>query len=85
MAQRETMVGPQAGIHGRPAARILKAAKGFSSQIVLVKGDREVNAKSIIKITGFARKGERVIVRAEGEDAEQAVEALAEAISADED
>ena len=84
MAQRETTVGPEEGIHGRPAARILKAAKGFSSQIVLVKGDREVNAKSIIKITGFARKGEKVTVRAEGEDAEQAVETLAEMISADE-
>lgn len=84
MAQRETTVGPEEGIHGRPAARILKAAKGFTSQIVLVKGDREVNAKSIIKITGFARKGEKVTVRAEGEDAEQAVETLAEVIAADE-
>ena len=84
MAQRETTVGPEEGIHGRPAARILKAAKGFSSQIFLVKGDREVNAKSIIKITGFARKGEKVTVRAEGEDAEQAVDTLGEVISADE-
>lgn len=84
MAERETTVGPEAGIHGRPAARILKTAKGFSSQIVLVKGDREVNAKSILKITGFARKGEKLIVRAEGEDAEQAVDTLAEVISADE-
>ena len=84
MAQRETTVGPEEGIHGRPAARILKAAKGFSSQIALVKGDREVNAKSILKITGFARKGEKITVRAEGEDAEKAVETLAEVISADE-
>ena len=84
MAQRETTVGPEEGIHGRPAARILKAAKGFSSQIVLMKGDREVNAKSIIKITGFARKGEKVTVRAEGDDAEQAVDTLAEVIAADE-
>jgi phosphotransferase system HPr (HPr) family protein len=84
VAERETTVGPEEGIHGRPAARILKAAKGFSSQIVLVKGDREVNAKSIIKITGFARKGEKITVRAEGDDAEQAVDTLAEVISADE-
>ena len=84
MAQRETTVGPKEGIHGRPAARILKAAKGFSSRIVLVKGDREVNAKSIIKITGLAKKGEKITVRAEGEDAEQAVNTLAELISADE-
>ncbi len=84
MAQKETTVGPEEGIHGRPAARILKAAKGFSSKIVFVKGDREVNAKSIIKITGLARKGEKIIVRAEGDDAEQAVQTLAELISAEE-
>jgi phosphotransferase system HPr (HPr) family protein len=85
VAERETTVGPEAGIHGRPAARILKAAKGFSSQIVLVKGDREANAKSILKITGLAKKGEKITVRAEGEDAEEAVETLAALISADED
>lgn len=85
MAERETTVGPEAGIHGRPAARFLKAAKGFSSEIVLVKGDREVNAKSILKITGLARKGEKITVRAEGEDAEQAVETLADLISAHDD
>ena len=85
MAERETTVGPEAGIHGRPAARILKAAKGFSSQIFLVKGDREANAKSILKITGLAKKGEKITVRAEGEDAEEAVETLAALISADED
>ena len=84
MVERETTVGPEAGIHGRPAARFLKAAKGFSSDIVIVKGDREVNAKSILKITGLAKKGEKITIRAEGEDAEKAVETLADLISADE-
>src|ERR671916_274948 len=84
MAERETTVGPEEGIHGRPAARFVKAAKGFSSQVVIVKGDREVNAKSVLKITGLARKGEKVTIRAEGDDAEQAVDTLAELIAADE-
>jgi phosphocarrier protein HPr len=84
VAERETTVGPEEGIHGRPAARILKVARGFSSQVVLVKGDREVNAKSILKITGLARKGEKITVRAEGEDAEEAVETLAQLIAAEE-
>lgn len=84
MAQREATVGPEEGIHGRPAAQFIKAAKRFSSQIVIVKGDREVNAKSVLKITGLARKGEKITIRAEGEDAEQAVETLAELISANE-
>lgn len=84
MAERETTVGPEEGIHGRPAARIVQTAKGFSSQVVLIKGNREVNAKSVLKITGLAKKGEKLTVRAEGEDAEQAVVALADLISADE-
>jgi phosphocarrier protein HPr len=83
MAEREATVGPEEGIHGRPAAQLVKAAKRFSSQIVLVKGNREVNAKSVLKITGLAKKGEKITIRAEGEDAEQAVEALADLISAD--
>ncbi len=84
MVERETTVGPEEGIHGRPAAQFIKAAKRFSSQVVIVKGDREVNAKSVLKITGLARKGEKITIRAEGEDAEQAVETLAQLISADE-
>ena len=84
MVERETRVGPEEGIHGRPAAQFIKAAKRFSSQVVVIKGDREVNAKSVLKITGLARKGEKVTIRAEGEDAEQAVEILAQLIAADE-
>ena len=83
MAEREATVGAEEGIHGRPAAQLVKAAKGFSSQIVFVKGVREVNAKSVLKITGLARKGDKITIRAEGEDAEQAVDALADLISAD--
>ncbi len=84
MAEREATVGPEEGIHGRPAAQFIKTAKRFSSQIVVIKGDREVNAKSVLKITGLARKGEKIIIHAEGEDAEEAVDALAELISKDE-
>ena len=84
MAERETTVGPEEGIHGRPAAQFIKAAKRFSSQIVVIKDDREVNAKSVMKVTGLAKKGEKIIIRAEGEDAEEAVDTLAELISKDE-
>ena len=85
MAEKVTTVGPEEGLHARPAAQFVKAAKGFSSDIVVVKGEKEANAKSSLKImTLGAKKGDSVIIRAEGEDAEEAVEALAELISADE-
>jgi phosphocarrier protein HPr len=84
VVEREATVGPEEGIHGRPAAQFIKAAKRFSSQIVVIKGDREVNAKSVMKMTGLAKKGEKIIIRAEGDDAEEAVDTLAELISKDE-
>ncbi len=85
MAERETTVGPQEGLHARPAAQFVKTAKQFSSEIVVKKGDREANAKSSLKImTLGARRGDTIVIRAEGNDAQEAVDALTELISADE-
>ena len=85
MVQKETVVGPEAGLHARPAAQFVKTAKGFSSDIVVIKGEKQANAKSSLKImTLGARKGDTIVIRAEGDDAEEAVDALAELISADE-
>jgi phosphocarrier protein HPr len=85
MIEKETTVGAEEGLHARPAAQFVKTAKGFSSEIVVVKGDKEANAKSSMKImTLAAKKGDEIIIRAEGEDAEEAVEALADLISQNE-
>ena len=83
MVKREATVGLQEGIHGRPAAQVVKAAKGFTAQIVIIKDGKEVNAKSVLKVTGLAKKGEKVAIRAEGDDAEEAVDALIQLISAE--
>jgi len=84
MAERETVIGAEEGLHARPAAQLVKTAKQFSSEIVVLKGEREANAKSSLKImTLGARKGDKVTIRAEGDDAEEAVEALIELVSAD--
>lgn len=83
--ERETIVGPEEGLHARPAALFVKTAKQFSSEIVVAKGDKEANAKSPLKImTLAAKKGDRISIRAEGDDAEEAVDALVELISEDE-
>ena len=84
MVERETTVGPEEGLHARPAAQFVKTAKGFSSEIVVIKGEKEANAKSSLKImTLGARKGDTIVIRAEGDDAQEAVDALTELISAD--
>jgi phosphotransferase system HPr (HPr) family protein len=85
MAERETTVGPEEGLHARPAAEFVKKAKQFDAEITVVKGDKEANAKSSMKImTLGAKHGEEVVIRAEGDDAEEAVEALVELISKNE-
>jgi phosphocarrier protein HPr len=82
-AERRLVVIDPSGLHARPAARFVQAAKQFSSRITVSKDDREANAKSTMKIMSLgAKKGEKVFIRAEGDDAEEAVEALATLISA---
>jgi len=85
VAERETTVGPKEGLHARPAAMFVKTAKRFDSDIKVIKGDREANAKSSLNVmTLGAKHGDAIVIRAEGDDAEQAVDALVEVISADE-
>lgn len=85
MVEKETVVGPEDGLHARPAKAFVQKAKQFASDIQVIKGGREANAKSPIKIlTLGAKKDDRILIRAEGEDAEAAVDALVELISAEE-
>ncbi|PLS82101.1 MAG: HPr family phosphocarrier protein [Actinobacteria bacterium] len=86
MIEKETVVGPEAGLHARPAAVFVKKAKEFDSDIKVVKDGREANAKSTLKVmTLGAKKDDKILIRAEGEDAEAAVDALVELISAEEE
>jgi len=86
MVEREAVVVPEAGLHARPAAMFVKEAKSYTSEIVVVKDGREVNAKSSLKLmTLGAKHGDRVMVRAEGEDEEAAVEALVALLSKEEE
>ena len=85
MAERETTVGPKEGLHARPAAEFVQKAKGFSSEIVVVKDGREANAKSPLKLMTLAAKhGDKIIIRADGADADEAVNSLVELISTEE-
>lgn len=67
------------GLHARPAALLVAVAKKFKSEIRLVRGSEEVNAKSVVAILGLGtQQGDLLRVRARGEDAAQAVGAVSE-------
>jgi phosphocarrier protein HPr len=86
MVEKEAVIVPEAGLHARPAALFVKEAKGFGSDIVVVKDGKEANAKSSLSLmTLGAKHGDKVVVRAEGEDEEEAVDALVELLSKEEE
>jgi phosphocarrier protein len=71
---RQVLVLNELGLHARPAAKLAQEAQKFSSDIKLVSKDQEVDAKSILDIlTLSAGKGSGLTIKAEGDDAEQAV------------
>ena len=73
---------PEEGLHARPAAQFVKAAKAYKSDIRVIKGETEANAKSSLNLmTLGATQGDKLIIRAEGEDEEAAADALAELLS----
>ena len=86
MVEKEATIVPEAGLHARPVARFTKEAKGFSSDIVVVKDGQEVSAKSALRLmTLGAKHGDKVVIRAEGEDEEAAVDALVAILSEEEE
>jgi catabolite repression HPr-like protein len=73
------------GLHARPASLLVKKASGFISNVVLVKEGKTANAKSIIGVMSLAvTKGSEITLRAEGQDEEQAIQALVEFFSNEE-
>lgn len=70
------------GIHARPAAEIVKTAARFHSEITIVRDDLEVNGKSIMGVMMLAAEcGSMILARAEGDDAEAALDALGAVIA----
>lgn len=76
IGRRVTVVNPL-GLHARAAARFVKLAGGFRSQIRVTKGTRTVEGKSILGLLLLAAaRGSELTIAAEGEDAEAALDAL---------
>lgn len=74
----------ETGLHLRPAMLLANRAANFQSAITVTKDGQQnwVDAKSIISLLILgAEKGARLRIRAEGDDAEQALAALTNLIS----
>jgi phosphocarrier protein HPr len=78
MIERELTVTNRLGLHARATAKLVQTVSPFRSTITIAAKGREVNAKSIMGVMLLAAgQGSQVVVRADGEDAEAAIEAVA--------
>ena len=83
MVERSVQIVNKHGLHARPAAEVVKVASRFASEITIVRDDLEVNGKSIMGVMMLAAEfGATIMLRAEGTDAEAALEALAALVAA---
>lgn len=65
------------GLHARPATRIVQTASRFRSEVTLSRDGQTANAKSVMGVLLLlCPKGSRVDVRAQGDDAHDAVTAI---------
>ena len=78
MIEKVIKVVNRAGIHARPSAILVQATKNFKCSIHFEKGTTKINAKSIMGIiTLGASYGTEIKIIADGEDENEAVEAIA--------
>lgn len=87
MAQRQVIVGSRVGLHARPAALFVKAAIEQAVKITIRKGDGPaVDARSILRVlTLGAKNGDMVILEADGDGADEALDAVAKVVAEDHD
>jgi phosphocarrier protein len=79
MRKDQVRITNKLGLHARAAAKVVHMASAFASDIYIGTEVEEVNAKSILGLlTLAATKGTPMAVRAEGQDEDEAVDALVE-------
>jgi multiphosphoryl transfer protein len=77
------VIAHETGLHARPAAILAAAARQFTSDIRLVKGAAEANARSVVSIMALeVAGGDRVTIVARGADAKAAVDDLTRTLNA---
>ena len=81
-ASRVVVVTNRAGLHARAAVLIAQTVRQFQSKVELQKTHQSVEAKDVMQILMLgAEEGTELVLQADGLDAEQAVDAVAQLFS----
>jgi phosphocarrier protein HPr len=77
MIQSSVTISNKLGLHARASAKLTKTAGGFACDVWMSRGDRRVNAKSIMGVMMLAAgMGTDVVIETDGADEAPAMEAL---------
>ena len=78
MLERELTVSNRLGLHARATAKLVQTLAPFRCNVTMAAKGREINAKSIMGVMLLAAgHGTRVVLRLEGDDEAQAMDAAA--------
>jgi phosphocarrier protein HPr len=85
MPERRVVIGSKVGLHARPAAMFVQAAAKQPVKVTIAKvGGDPVDARSILSVLALdARGGDEVVLVAEGDGADQALDELAALVARD--
>ncbi|WP_062461728.1 HPr family phosphocarrier protein [Demequina soli] len=85
MSQRTVTIASSVGLHARPAALFVEAAQGTGLDVEIARaGEDPVDATSILGVMALgAKHGEEVVLTADGEGADAALETLVALLSRD--
>ena len=79
MIRQSVLVSNRLGLHARAAAKLVRLASGFASEIHLSREDanQQIDSKSILGVLMLAAsQGTRLVISIEGQDEAEAVEAI---------
>lgn len=77
MIEKEIEVKIANGLHARPVAQFVKIVNQFKSDVLLVKNERRIDAKSIFNLMSAAiREGDRLKIIVDGADENEAMQAI---------
>lgn len=82
MITRNVTIQNSVGLHARPATFFIQKANTYKSSVWVEKGDRRVNAKSLLGVLSLGVvQGMSITLIADGADEEEALKGLAELIA----
>ncbi|MGV8851076.1 MAG: HPr family phosphocarrier protein [Rhodoglobus sp.] len=86
MAEHTLQVASAHGLHARPASLFTQAASASGLCVTISKGDKTVNASSILSVISLGvSHGDEVTIAADGEGADAVIAELTEILSTDHD